>query len=183
MTGQIVSGRVVGAERAQFHLGGAPDRVMAAVRKTVRQLGLELEKIVKTQKLTGVVLHRQSGDLARSVNTEMISTTTSETARTGTNKSYGRFWELGFHGIEFVRPHVRHIRSRDSYGRVAKLTKSGRMTTRRGARTGMGVGFVSGHSRHVDQPARPFLRSALEDIRPRVAPAILESAQIAAAAS
>ncbi len=177
----IITGRVVGAENVILKLQGAPERIMDAVRKTVHELGFELEAIVKTETLSGQVLHRQSGDLARSVNTKFQSAPSRETASVGTNKSYGRFWQLGFHGIENVRPHVRHLSSRNVHGRVATVTKSGKLSSRQGGKIASGIAFVSGHTRRVDQAARPFLTIGLAMLRPRIAPRIQAAARAAAA--
>lgn len=174
-----VSGRVVGSERVIVSLKEKPARVMDAIRKTIRQLGFELEAIVKTQTLAGQVLHRQSGDLARSVNTQFIDTPTTSTASTGTNKSYGRAWQLGFHGVVLVKEHIRKVASRNVHARVATITKSGRISSRKGARIAEGITTVREHTMRMNMDARPFLTIGLDMIRPRVGPAIQDAVNLA----
>lgn len=165
MNAPLVSGHVVGAERVHWWLKqDVPDRVIQRLGLTVKSLGLTLERKVKLEKLRGQVLGRRSGRLVRSINTQMSQPTpASFTASVGTNLIYGRFWELGFRGVETVRAHTRAIKSRNAY----KYTKTPEGKRKRSAFSS-GVGIVRAHTRHVNNPGRPFLRPALNEMREEI---------------
>lgn len=134
---------VVGLDKVVARVGGAGDRIAPAVRTAVNKLGVELLTKVKGEKLTGQVLGVRTGRLRRSINLEMSGDATYSEASVGTNVAYGRFWELGFTGVEQVRAHTR--------------------------RTRKGNAQVRAHTRSVNQAARPFLAPALAEMRSRVA--------------
>lgn len=160
MSGSLikVSGRVVGTERITIKLGTAGSTVMDAVRKSVRRLGYELERIIKNDTLSGQVLHRRSGDGVRSVNTRFSSTPTSETARVGTKKVYMRAWQLGFH----VPERIIVAKNADAlfWPGAAHPVKMVRQKAR-------------------DVAARPFLTIGLDILRPRIAPTLQGAASAA----
>lgn len=139
---------VIGSASVSSRLGSRiPAAVRANVGRTIRMLGLSLERRVKLQKLAGQVLNRRTGRLVRSVNTRFRETQDRFESSTGTALSYGRAWELGF-----VRPAV-EIRARFKQA----LYWSG----------------ASHPVRVVRQPARkvaarPWLRPALNEMRPEV---------------
>ena len=139
---------IVGAEAVTLRLQSAPERVRAAVRNEVQRLGLELQRLVKESQLTGQALHVRTGRLRRSVNLQATANGSEITASVGTNLVYGRFWELGFDGVEQVREHTR--RSSGGKGSAA-------------------AALVRAHERRVHAAPRPFLQPALEQIRPSVA--------------
>lgn len=66
----------------------------------------------------------------------------------GTNVKYARSWELGFEGVQQVRPHMRVVSK--VFGQSVNAT----------------VSAVTGHSRRVSRPAKPFLRPSLEAALP-----------------
>lgn len=89
----------------------------------------------------------------------------------GTNVEYARKHEFGFQGQEFVRPHTRKIFrnfsfrilkevfSVNQYGdEVVSYKNTRKKVKARGADI-----FVSGFSRNINLPARPFLRPAIEN--------------------
>lgn len=169
MTGPIVTGQVLGAEAVLTRLETtAPATAVTRLRKTIRRLGLGLERKVKLEKLSGQVLNKRSGRLVRSVNTTFTDSEYSSTSRTGTALSYGRFWELGFHGIVNVPAHVRRQDSRSTlYNR--RSTKAMRQQwIAAGIGVSQGISFVRAHTRRVDEAPRPWLRPALEEMRPQI---------------
>lgn len=168
--GMVVTARVVGAERvvARF-TNEIPAEAYERVGEAVKELGLLLERKVKLEKLEGQVLHRRSGRLVRSINTRFLTPRTGVfLSSTGTSLSYGRAWELGFHGIVQVRGFARRIRSGDIRGQIARLTKTGRLVTRRGKTIAQGVSYVRPHTRRMNMDPRPFLRPALDEMRPTI---------------
>lgn len=143
--GVVITGKVIGAERVvQKFSGLVPAALRKNVSEEVRALGLTLERRVKLDKLEGQVLHRRSGRLVRSVNTQFSEPTPDTfTSSTGTRLVYGRAWELGFHGTVNVRGFERR-------------TKGG------------AVAFVRSHTRRANMTARPFLRPTLDEMRPLI---------------
>lgn len=146
----IITGRVVGADRVIEQFQGITPRVRERLWDSVRMLGLRLQANVQSDWLSGRALHRRTGRLASSVKARFQSTSRSATSTVGTNLSYGRFWELGFHGMETVRAHTRRFHK--VYGREVKP----------------GVAQVGAFSRKVDQAARPFLKPALRELTPTI---------------
>ncbi len=155
----IITGKVVGSEKVVLKFRNAPARIMDAVRRTVYALGFELERIVKNDTLSGQVLHRRSGDLARSVNTKRSGNATMARASVGTNKVYGRAWQLGFHLPERV------IEPKTAQSLFWPGALHPVRSVRQPAR---------------DVAARPFLTIALDRIRPKVGPTIRNAAVLAA---
>lgn len=89
------SATIIGVERveANFRMHW-PAEARRRIADTVKALGFELETRVKTDKLNGGVLKRQSGRLSRSINTRFTETAMEFTSTTGTSLSYGRIWEV-----------------------------------------------------------------------------------------
>ncbi len=98
MSEELVTGQVIGAEAVALRLGLlAPTGARERVSNTVKTLGFMLERKVVLEKLNGQVLKRQTGRLARSINTRFSQDGDTYTSSTGTALVYGRAWELGFH--------------------------------------------------------------------------------------
>lgn len=146
MNGPIsITGTVVGAEQVITRLSvTAPQQSLERMRATVRMLGYELERNIKTDWLTGRALKRRTGRLARSINTRFTSTGTSETASVGTNVSYARIWEVTGSKAFMIYP------------------KNKKALFWPGARHP--VKSVM----HPAQAPRPFLKPALNEMRPRI---------------
>ena len=151
----MIVGEVLGAGKVVADLQQSADQAPAVVFRTVQSLGLELLAKVKADKLTGQVLKVQTGRLRRSTNEKTVVEGSSITSTVGTNVVYGRFWELGFSGDVNVRAHVRK--------------------TAKGAQA-----MVRAHQRRVNQPARPFLKPALEEMRARVLQQLTQAAKAVA---
>jgi phage gpG-like protein len=143
----VVAVSVRGDAAVAFALKNTSNRVMEAIRRTVAREGLELLAYIKASKLSGQVLKNRTGTLRRSVNVKNRSTATSVEATVGTNLSYAAVHEYGFSGQETVRAHMRNITQ--AFGKPITPTQI----------------RVNGFSRHVNMPARSFLRSGLEDRR------------------
>jgi phage gpG-like protein len=142
----MIQAKVVGDRQVIVTLRATTDRLRTVVFDTVKRLGLRMEERVKTDWLSGRALHRRTGRLASSINTQFSATAQSATARVGTNVPYGAFWELGFHGTEIVRAHMRTM----VFGRTVKPFT------------------VPAFKREVNQAARPFLAPALAEMQPEI---------------
>lgn len=159
----VISAKITGAQTVIHRFASAGPKVEGNVRAEMRRLGVDLETIIKRDRLTGQVLHVRRGRLRRSINTRSVDDGRVFVNTTGTNVKYGRFWELGFTGTEQVRAFVRHHTGGDKRGRLEGLTKSGKP---RIGKVAEGVSFVRAHSRRVDVKARPFLRPSLRQLMP-----------------
>lgn len=137
-----IKATVVGAETVVARLKGASAGALKTVRAKVERLGIELQRKVKEQFLSGQALHVRTGRLRRSINERTDVDGQSVTSSVGTNVSYGAMQELGFHGEQVVREHLRRAQS--------------------------GMARVRAHVRHMNLTARPFLEPALHEMRPRV---------------
>jgi phage gpG-like protein len=137
-----VKAEVTGATAVAGRLEGAEARILAMLARTVTRLGIELQRHVKADYLTGQALHVRSGRLRRGVNEKTVVGGTLVTATVGDNVSYARVHELGFQGSEEVKAHVR--------------------------KTAHGVAQVRAFTRQANIPARPFLAPALADMREKI---------------
>ena len=88
--------RIIGAESVVARFQGATERVRAALTATTMRLAIEAQRKVMAEKLSGQVLHVRTDRLRASVNVQPISEAGRIGASTGTNVSYGAYWELGF---------------------------------------------------------------------------------------
>jgi len=160
-----IRGKVVGAERVVVNLQDAAVGYSKRIPMTVHALGLKLlakvkEDFLSGQALSGQSLNVRSGRLRRSINEKFTEENgTTFTSSVGTNVSYGRFWELGFSGLEEVKAHQRKMTMAWGH-RVANPREIS----------------VGAHPRKVEQAPRPFLQPSLaamkDAIRARLVGAI-----------
>jgi len=129
---------VVGAEAVAAKFTAASQSIRDKLRKRVQALGIELQRKVKEEKLSGQVLNVRTGNLRRNINEQTTVSGDTIVSAVGTNVPYARVWELGFSGIEQVKAHLR-------LGRP-----------------------VRPFSRTVNLRARPFLSTALQEMRTRI---------------
>jgi hypothetical protein len=144
----VISGRVIGAEAVVRRFAvSAPESARSRVRTAVRFLGLSLQRLVVTTNLAGGVLNKRTGRLQRSVNTRFAESGDVFRSATGSKLVYGRAWELGF-----------QTRAFDIYPKAAQaLAWPGGIHP---------VKVV--HRPAASHAARPWLRPALESMRPEV---------------
>jgi phage gpG-like protein len=93
---------VTGAHEVQLKLNGKRAETLGRIREVVQAYALRVQRKVVLEKLTGQVLKRQTGTLARSIFTRIDASSTSVIGTVGTNLSYGRAWELGFTTKSYV---------------------------------------------------------------------------------
>jgi phage gpG-like protein len=144
-------------------MDGNPAALRRALLPVINKLSIEVQTSVKQDKLTGQVLHVRTGTLRRSINREVKEQQDGIFATIGTNIKYGIAWENGFEGDVKVAAHTRRQRERLTYAQ--QYLKSGKI--RIGKLTGQ-TAEVQAHMRHINMPARPFLKSALKDFTPRI---------------
>lgn len=139
--------KVVGAVEVQRRLRTAPAELGRRIGAKVQMLGLSLERRVKLTKLAGQVLHRRSGRLVRSINTRFTQAGDRYESSTGTSLSYGRAWELGFQlPARVIRARLKKALSWPGASHpVTSVTQPARR-----------------------EKARPFLRPALQEMKPLI---------------
>lgn len=162
----VVSGQVVGVAEVTLDLRAARNDRRERIARAVRISGIKLTNLVKSKKLTGQVLNVRTGRLRSSINERFVDAGEEMTSTVGTAVPYGRFWELGFSGEQNVRAFVRGVKQRKDWSRIS--AKRGELPA--------GVSVVRSHTRTVNQPARPFLRPALDEIRGDVIAALTKAA-------
>lgn len=142
----------------RIELEGLEDRIArlngklkAIVRAADRAVGVGAEIVLGEARLnlTGRVLKVDTGRLRGSL--ARVHERGSLESTVGTNVSYGRRHEFGFHGTESVRAHERVMRK--VFGRRLKAP--------------INV-MVRAFTRQANTPERPWLRPALRDSIPRI---------------
>jgi len=122
-----------------------PDLAVPALFRGMKKAMIRVEARARSPYLTGRSLNVRTGHLRRSIVSGAQIDGDTVTGHVGTNVSYGRFWELGYHGPMSVRSHLRQIRQ--AFGRPIDPRRV----------------RVRAHIRQVHQDPRPFLRPAIED--------------------
>jgi len=133
-----------------------PDEVQSALAKKVMDLTAKLHKHITLDKLHGQVLGIKSAALLQSVIPEPLIHENGGIygkVYVAGNVKYAAFWEYGFHGIEKVREQIRTI----AFGKTVEPF------------------VVPAHSRKVDQDARSFMRSSLEDMHDEIREGLVEA--------
>ena len=145
-------------------LPGLTPSVLAELKLAVNEQTITLQGYIVSQKLTGQVLGVRSGALRRSIQQEPATVTGSAVAGrvySAGDVKYAAFWEYGFHGVETVKQHMRHV----VFGKdVAPFS-------------------VGPYSRKVDQDARSFMRSALTERKEAIVQSLGDAAKRGLAAA
>ena len=153
----MITGYLVGDQQVLERLRALPDAVHSSLLRALTRLGIELQRDVQQDKLSGQVLKSRSGSLRSSIDLTVDQSGGTITANVFSVSPYAAVHEYGFAGTVSVRASLRRITK--AFGRpIAEKTIS-----------------VPAYDRRVDLPERSFLRSALEDM----APAIREEVQTA----
>ena len=137
----MVIGQILGAEQTVAWLGARREAVQLAMRTTVRSLALQLTAYVKSNKLTGQVLHVRSGRLRGHITFRVQDRGDIITGLVGTNVIYARIHEFGGH----TKPHIivpRNAKALHWGSHFAKIV----------------------HHPGSNMPERSFLRSSLREM-------------------
>lgn len=146
------------------HLTAFPDRLAKSVVRAMNRVTIGVQAHVKADKLSGQVLHVQTGTLRRSINREVRVNGGEIEGIVGTNVEYAAAHEYGFHGTVTVRAHIRRISTSIKSQAIGSMhNRVGRASKNKYFK---GYADVREHSRKVDLPERSFLRSALKDYLP-----------------
>lgn len=93
----MLSIEITGSRELAERFDRMPEEVRAALRRKITRLTLKLEEHVKTQKLSGQVLHTVSGRLKRSIHSEVVDSGSMITGRVYSSGDvpYARIHEFG----------------------------------------------------------------------------------------
>ena len=150
----MISAHLVGDEQLLERLRALDDAVNAGLARCVVQLGIELQRNVQQDKLSGQVLKTRTGALKSSIDYRVDQSARGASAEVSTALQYGAAQEYGFTGTVSVGASLRRIRQ--AFGRpIAEKTIS-----------------VRAYDRRMALPERSFLRSALEDMTPAIRDAV-----------
>ena len=133
----------------------AGDMLRYQIVKATEVLAVEMQRRVKEDKLSDQVLHVRSGRLRRSINQEVTESASDVRAVVGTNVSYGKLHEYGYHGEVTVKEFIRTIKRKPGAKRNMK-------------RANWKQQAVKSHTRKINLPERSFLRSTLKEMREEI---------------
>lgn len=146
----MIAAYLLGDVQLLERLRALPDAINSGLLRGITQLGIELQRRVQQDKLSGQVLRSCTGSLRSSIGLQVDQSDGAVTASVFTDSRYAGALEYGFTGTVSVRTSLRRIRQ--AFGRpIAEKTIS-----------------VRAYDRRMDLPEHSFLRSALEDVRPAI---------------
>jgi hypothetical protein len=150
----VISAQLVGDEQLLQRLRALHDAINAGLARCITQLGIDLQRNVQQDKLSGQVLKTGTGALKSSIDRRVDQSDRGAATNVFTELRYGAAQEYGFTGTVSVGASLRRIRQ--AFGRpIAEKTIS-----------------VRAYDRRMSLPERSFLRSALEDMTPAIGEAI-----------
>ncbi len=159
----MITAYLVGDEQLLERLRALPDAINSGLVRSITQLGIDLQRNVQQDRLSGQVLRSRTGALKSSIDLRVDQSAGAIATSVFTDLRYGAAQEYGFAGTVSVKASLRRIR--EAFGRpIAEKTIS-----------------VRAYNRRMDLPERSFLRSALEDMTPTIREAV--QAGLAAAVS
>jgi bacteriophage HK97-gp10 putative tail-component len=146
----VITGYLVGDRQVLKRLHALPDVVNSSLLRAITQLGIELQRDVQQDKLSGQVLRSRTGSLRSSINLRIDRSGGTITADVFSDSRYAGVQEYGFAGTVSIGASLRRIR--EAFGRpIAERTVS-----------------VRAYDRRMDLPQRSFLRSALDEMGPTI---------------
>jgi phage gpG-like protein len=146
----VITAYLVGDEEVLARLRGIPDAINAGLARAIAKLGIDLQRRVQEDELSGQILNVRSGSLKSSIDVEIDQSADRITATIFSDSDYARVHEFGFSGEVTVRASLRRIR--EAFGRpIAEKTIA-----------------IGAHSRRMALPERSYLRSALEEMAPDI---------------
>jgi hypothetical protein len=142
----VITATLVGDAAAVARLRVISDDANSGLARAIAKLGIELQRKVQHDKLSGQPLKPRSGSLRSSIDLRMAQSGSTVSATVFSDLRYARAQEHGYSGTVLVRTSLRRIK--EAFGRpVAERAIS-----------------VRAHGRRMNLPERSFLRSALGDM-------------------
>src|SRR6516164_3045567 len=146
----VITAYLVGDLQLLERLRALPDAINSGLLRGITQLGIELQRHVQQDKLSGQVLRSRTGSLRSSIGLRVDQSDGAFTASVFTDSRYADVQEYGFAGTVSVRASLGRVR--EVFGRpISEKTVS-----------------VRAYDRRMNLPERSFLRSALKDMTPAI---------------
>ena len=176
--------RIIGVEQVIAHFKDRQQKLKVNTLVTVRDLTLQLQKMIKEDYLSGQVLKVRTGNLRRSITYKVdMVPEQSVTGIVGTNSIYAGIHEFGGktppHEIrpKYAKALMFGIGLAGATSKMGRYLKSGK------ARKTIQAALNSGNARFAKVvhhpgskiPMRSFLRAALDQLRPQIKVALLNS--------
>jgi hypothetical protein len=150
----VISAHLVGDEQLLQRLRELQNAINAGLARCITQLGIDLQRNVQQDKLSGQVLKTRTGALKSSIDRRVDQSARGTTANVFTELRYGAAQEYGFAGTVSVGAGLRRIRQ--AFGRpITEKTIS-----------------VRAYDRRMSLPERSFFRSALDEMTPAIREAV-----------
>jgi len=126
----MIIGYLVGDREVLDRLRALPDAVNSSLLPAITRLGIELQRDVQQDKLSGQVLKSRTGSLGSSIDLRVDQSGGAIVANVFTDSPYAAVHEYGFAGTVSVRASLRRIT--EAFGRpIAETTINVRAYDRR----------------------------------------------------
>ena len=146
----MITARLVGDDVVLEWLRGASDAVASGIAQAITQLGIELQRHIQDDELSGQMLAVRTGSLKSSIDLQIDQGSERISATVYSDSKYAAAHEYGFAGTVDVKSSLRRIT--ESFGRpISEKTIN-----------------VRAYRRGMELPERSFMRSALEDMDPAI---------------
>ena len=106
----MITAYLVGDEQLLERLRALPDAINSGLARSITQLGIDLQRNVRQDKLSGQVLRSRTGALKSSIDLRVDQGARSVSASVFTDLRYGAAQEYGFAGTVSVGASLRWIR-------------------------------------------------------------------------
>ena len=146
----MITARLVGDDVVLEWLRGASDAVASGIAQAITQLGIDLQRHIQDDELSGQTLAVRSGSLKSSIDLQIDQGSETISATVYSDSKYAAAHEYGFAGTVDVKSSLRRIT--EAFGRpISEKTIN-----------------VRAYRRGMELPERSFMRSALEDMDPAI---------------
>jgi hypothetical protein len=146
----VITARLVGDDAALAWLRANPDAIASGLARAITKLGIDLQRTIHEDELSGQILAARSGSLKSSIDLQIDQSADAVAVTVSSDSAYAHAHEYGFSGTVDVRASLRRIT--EAFGRpISEKTVS-----------------VRAYHRRMDLPERSFMRSALEDMDPAI---------------
>lgn len=150
----MITASLVGDDAVLAWLRDAPDAVASGIARAITQLGIDLQRKIQDDELSGQILAVRSGSLKSSIDLQIDQGGDGISATVYSDSNYAAAHEYGFAGTVDVKASLRRIT--EAFGRpISEKTIS-----------------VRAYRRRMELPERSFMRSALDDMDPAIRDAV-----------
>jgi phage gpG-like protein len=146
----VIAARLVGDDVVLEWLRGAQDTLASGIAQAITQLGIDLQRHIQDDELSGQMLAVRSGSLKSSIDLQIDQDSEGISATVYSDSKYAAAHEYGFAGTVDVKASLRRITA--AFGRpISEKTIN-----------------VRAYRHRMELPERSFMRSALENMDPAI---------------